>query len=119
MKGLIVEDEVNIRYLFREFLKIKGIEVDEAEDGNEGFKKICQNKYGFIILDIKMGGKHGIEILEEMRKRGNKTPVIICSAYRHLKDDVFLISKENVYFLPKPVDLNELWDIVQKSMSLN
>lgn len=119
MKGLIVEDEVNIRYLFREFLKIKGIEMDEAEDGNEGLRKICQNKYSFIILDIKMSGKHGIELLGEIRKRGNKTPVIICSAYRHLKDDVLLVSNENVYFLPKPVDLNELWNIVQKNINLN
>lgn len=119
MKGIIVEDEVNIRYLFKEYLKLKGIETEEAEDGNEGLKKIFQNKYDFVILDIKMAGKHGIEIFVEMRKRGNNTPVIICSAYRHLKDDVTLVSNENVYFLPKPVDLNELWEIIQKSVKLN
>ncbi len=119
MKGLIVEDEVNIRYLFREFLKIKGIEVEEAEDGNEGLLKICKNDYNFIILDIKMGGKNGIELLDEIRKRGKKTPVIVCSAYRHLKDDILFVSNENVYFLPKPVDLNELWSIIQNNINLN
>jgi len=113
MKALIVDDEPSIRFLFSEFLKLKGVEADEATDGFEGIKKFHENGYDLLILDIKMGEKHGIEVLEDIRRQGYKTPVIVCTAYKHLKEDVMMVSDENVAFMSKPVDLQELWQVIK------
>ena len=119
MKVLIVDDEPSIRYLFSEFLKMKGIDTDEAENGLDGLKKFHKDKYDLLILDIKMGLKHGIEVLEDIRRQGYNTPIIICTAYKHLEEDVKVVDSENVEFLAKPVDLQNLWEKVENLLGLN
>jgi len=118
MKVLIVDDEPSIRYLFTEFLKMKGFDTDEAENGMEGLKKFHKDNYDLLILDIKMGFKNGIELLEDIRRHGYNTPVIVCTAYKHLEEDVRITSSENVEFLEKPVDLQKLWEKVEKLLGM-
>ncbi len=118
---LVADDVSSILYLFKEFFKLKGFEVDTAENGFEVGKKLAKNEYHLIILDIKMGGKHGLEVLENLIERGYKFPVIVCTAYEHLKEDVDMIAKGklDVDFITKPPDLELLWDKVVKLLEKN
>jgi len=107
-KTLVVDDDESIRYLFREFLQMKGFDVEEAENGFEALMVLSEKDFDFMILDIKMPGKHGLEVLEKIRERHKELPIIVCTAYKHLKDDVLIEGGEHTYFLPKPIELEEL-----------
>ena len=120
-KVLVADDVPSILYLFKEFFKLKGFEVDTAENGFEVSRKLNKNNYHLVVLDIKMGGKHGLEVLQDLIERGYKFPVIICTAYEHLKEDVDIIAKGklDVEFLTKPPDLELLWDKVVHLLEKN
>ena len=120
-KVLVADDVPSILYLFKEFFKLKGFEVDTAENGFEVSKMLGKNTYHLVVLDIKMGGKHGLEVLQNLIERGYKFPVIICTAYEHLKEDVDLIAKGkiDVEFVTKPPDLELLWDKVVRLLEKN
>ncbi len=120
-KVLVADDVPSILYLFKEFFKLKGFEVDTADNGFEVSKKLGMNNYHLVVLDIKMGGVHGLEILQNLIERGYKFPVIICTAYEHLKEDVDIIAKGklDVEFVTKPPDLELLWDKVVHLLKKN
>jgi DNA-binding NtrC family response regulator len=120
-KVLVADDVPSILYLFKEFFKLKGFEVDTADNGFEVSKKLGKNNYHLVVLDIKMGGKHGLEVLRDLIERGYKFPVIICTAYEHLKEDVDIIAKGklDVEFVTKPPDLELLWDKVVHLLEKN
>jgi DNA-binding NtrC family response regulator len=120
-KVLVADDVPSILYLFKEFFKLKGFEVDTADNGFEASKKLGKNNYHLVVLDIKMGGKHGLEVLHNLIERGHKLPVIICTAYEHLKEDVDIIAKGklDVEFVTKPPDLELLWDKVVNLLKKN
>jgi DNA-binding NtrC family response regulator len=120
-KVLVADDVPSILYLFKEFFKLKGFEVDTADNGFEVSKKLGKNNYHLVVLDIKMGGKHGLEILQNLIERGYKFPVIVCTAYEHLKEDVEIIAKGklDVDFITKPPDLEVLWDKVVRLLKKN
>lgn len=68
-KILIIEDDEVLRNLYVDLLTTEGFIVDEAVDGDEGWKKISQGGYDLIILDIVLPRKDGMEILRELRKK--------------------------------------------------
>lgn len=77
---LYMEDNPLEREAFVRILEhcIQGeLELDTAQTGEEGIAKIKENSYDLIIMDNKMPGKSGLEILEEMRELRSKTPVIL------------------------------------------
>jgi len=80
-KILIIEDEKILSDLLEKKLKDEGYETSLAEDGEEGIKKVKEEKPDLILLDIVMPKKGGFEVLEEMRKfpETKDIPVIIIS----------------------------------------
>ena len=85
-----------------------------SEDGvlvdikNQAVKVALNEDFDAMILDIKMPGKHGIEVLEKIRENHKDLPVIVCTAYKHMKEDVEITGGKNTYFLAKPIELDEL-----------
>jgi len=113
-KILIADDDESIRYLFREFFQMKEFEVKEAENGFEALMVLGKEAFDLVILDIKMPGKHGLEVLEKIREQHKELPVVVCTAYKNLKEDVEIIGGENTYFLAKPIDLEQLEKFVHR-----
>lgn len=87
MKLLVVDDEENIRFLFKEELEEEGYEVEVASNGLEAIEKIKTSAYDLVILDIKMPGMNGIQALSEIKNMNKDLPVILCSAYGEFKQD--------------------------------
>lgn len=79
IKILIVEDEQSLVDLLLSKLRKEGYDVDFAYDGEEGLEKINQFNPDLILLDIMMPKKNGYEVLEELKAKDIKTPVIIIS----------------------------------------
>ena len=79
MKVLIVDDEILIRNVIKEYLKIEGIDFDEADNGTKAIELTNNNKYDCIIMDIMMPKLDGFSAIKEIRKTNN-SKIIVLSA---------------------------------------
>lgn len=76
---LIIEDDINIAELERDFLNLNGYKADIVQDGALGMKKAVSGAYDVVIVDLMLPGKDGYEIIKEIRKK-LEIPVIVVSA---------------------------------------
>ena len=81
IKILVVDDEENIRFLYKEELEDEGYTVSLAANAEEAMKCIIKDQPNLITLDIKMPGMDGIEFLRKLKEENRSIPVILCSAY--------------------------------------
>jgi len=115
-KILVVDDEKNIRILFRDELEEAGYEVELAESGKEALAKINASPPDLVILDIRMADMTGIEVLQAVREKHKTLPVIMCTAVRGLQDDFTIWDAEVFAYLTKPIDLDELKEKVRQAL---
>jgi CheY-like chemotaxis protein len=105
-KVLIVDDEESIRLLYSEELTSEGYEVALAEDGHQLIQRIEKEKPDVVILDIKLAGYNGLDLIQSVRETFYDLPVILCSAYSVFKGDLKSIAAD--YYVVKSSDLSEL-----------
>src|SRR6516225_3499367 len=77
---LIVDDEANVRLNFRIALEIEGYEVFEARSAEQAFDILAEHSFALAILDMRLPGIDGLELLAKLRKRGNSVPAMIVTA---------------------------------------
>lgn len=107
-KILVVDDEQNMRTGLKDNLEFEGYEVDTANDGEAGLKKIIDNNYNLIILDVMMPKKSGFDVCKEARKAGITTPVILLTAKGEEIDKVVGLEIGADDYITKPFSLREL-----------
>lgn len=95
-KILVVDDEENIRFLYKEDLEDEGFQVELAKNGEEALEKFFLFKPDLITLDIKMPGMGGIECLKRLREIDKRIPIVMVSAYFDYKQD-FTIWASSAY----------------------
>lgn len=78
---LVIDDEDAVRKSFILALEDTDYQVETAESGEKGLKKIQTNKYDLIFLDLKMSGMNGVETLRELRKIDKSVPIYIVTAF--------------------------------------
>jgi len=106
-KILVCDDEESIRLLLTEALK-DSYEIVEAADGREALQIIDRETFDLVIIDIKMPHTHGLEVIERIRDRNNTVPILICSAYRLMQDDIVVKTSDVAAFFTKPLDIKAL-----------
>jgi two-component system nitrogen regulation response regulator NtrX len=107
-KILIIEDDQKIRTILKEILEEKDHDVEEAGDGQEGFKKLEQGQFDLCICDIKMPKMDGLEVLEKAKENGIGANFIVISAHGTIDVAVEAVKKGAFDFLQKPFDLGRL-----------
>ncbi|WP_112179356.1 MULTISPECIES: response regulator transcription factor [Paraliobacillus] len=107
MKLLIIEDDKNLSHTILETTKIK-FDVSQAFDGEEGLFLAEQNIFDVIILDLMLPSIHGYEVLQKLREKQVKTPVLILTAKDSIDDKIkgFKIGADD--YLVKPFHREEL-----------
>lgn len=115
-KILIVDDEKNIRTLFRDELEEDGYSVDTAGSGREALQKIDENTPDLVVLDVRMEDMTGLEVLENVRRKFDSLPVIMCTAVRGLEDDFTVWDAHVSDYITKPVDLEDLKEKIRKAL---
>ncbi len=108
MKILVVDDEKNIRESIRKLFSIDGMEVLTASDGIEGRAFLMEQAFDAIVLDLRMPGMGGQELLEWIVSEGIRSPVIMISALGEISDAVRALKSGAADYLLKPFDPEEL-----------
>ena len=98
---LIIEDEIRIRILLRDYLKKDGFNVIEAADGDEGINTFQNNNIDLILLDIMMPRVDGITLLETIRNVSN-VPIILLTAKSQEEDKLFGYELGTDDYITKP-----------------
>lgn len=113
MKILLIEDHADVSTFLKKGLQYENFLVDLAVDGETALKKVETHKYDIIILDLLLPKVDGLEFLEEIRKQGNTTPVLILTAIHDVDTKVKLLNLGADDYLEKPFSFNELLARVQ------
>ncbi len=108
MRILLVEDERRLANIVKKGLTEEGFAVDLAFDGEEGQYLAQSETYDLIILDITLPKVDGITICKELRKKNNKTPVLMLTARSTLEDKVFGLDSGADDYITKPFAFLEL-----------
>ena len=108
MRILYIEDEKFLAEAVIHLLKKGKISVDWAADGEEGLELALKPNYDAIVLDIMLPKMSGLEILQIVRERGIKTPVIMLSALNEVEDKIKGLDLGADDYLAKPFKTSEL-----------
>ena len=103
---LVVDDEENIRWLYKEELEEEGYSIVAAASGEEALEMISESKPDLVVMDIKMPGISGVDALIKIKEIDKNIPVILCSAYGDYKQD-FTTWASDAYVV-KAASLDEL-----------
>ena len=115
---LVVEDENEVRNLFCEVVSKCGFTAIEACNGEEALEKIAAwDRIDAVILDIKMPKMHGYNVINKLREKEKEIPIIVCTAYIALKEDISVMTYPNITTMEKPVSLKTLENKLIELMS--
>lgn len=117
-KILIAEDDPFLMKVLGTILQDEGFEVELAKDGAEAIAKIDKNGYAVILLDLIMPKKTGFEVLEEAKKKGVKTPILVFSNLSQPTDKQEALSLgAKDYFVKSDMSIDEVTAAVKKYVS--
>ena len=116
-KILIVDDEVTVCDLLKDFLTLKGYEVFTASDGHTAINKVKKVCPHIVLLDIVMPGISGIQLLQEIKKLNPKTEVIMITAVPDQGIITESIDLGACDYIRKPMDLKHVENIVMKTIN--
>jgi len=113
MRALIIEDDQTIADFVARGLREAGFAVDTAPDGDAGLSLALSEPYDVAIVDLMLPKRDGLAVIDELRKRGRSTPVLILSARRSVDDRVHGLQAGGDDYLTKPFAFAELLARVQ------
>jgi DNA-binding response OmpR family regulator len=111
-KILVVDDEENIRELYRDELAEEGYQVELAESGLQALSKFESFRPDLVTLDVMMPGMDGIEVLRRIREKNPSIPVLLLTAFGEFKQD-FNTWASDAYIV-KSADVSELKQTVRQ-----
>ncbi|MFQ5949557.1 MAG: sigma-54-dependent transcriptional regulator, partial [Nitrospiria bacterium] len=113
---LIVEDRESLAKMLSQALTGGGYQVIWAKDGREGIAKVRENKIDFVLTDLKLPYKNGLDVLHAVKEQNALIPVIVMTAYGSIESAVKAV-KEGAYdFLSKPFDPDHLLLQIEKAL---
>lgn len=108
MRVLICDDEENIRQLLGKYLIIDGFDVEMADNGISAQRFIRESRFDAIVLDLKMPGMDGIQLMQWLRDENYRIPIIMVSAYGEISDAVKALKLGAQDYIEKPFDPAEM-----------
>lgn len=111
---LVADDEESMRWVLSKALRKKGFTVDLARDGAEALRQIQEYPYDMAILDIKMPGITGLDLLDRIRDLRQDLLVVIMTAEASMKNAVEAMKRGAYDYITKPFDLDVIDAIIEK-----
>lgn len=112
---LVADDEESMRWVLSKSLEKKGFTVDLAASGDQAQNLFDRNNYDLCVLDIKMPGQSGLELLKRFREERPETLIIIMTAESSMENAVEAMKCGAYDYITKPFDLNALDAVILKA----
>ena len=112
MHILLVDDDLRSLEGLCRFLRLSGHQCDALDSPEKALELYRQQRYSLVISDLKMPGIDGIELLRQIRCSNPAAEVIIVTGYANEQTAAFALRQGARAFLPKPVDLEEIMNII-------
>ncbi|MFN3534781.1 MAG: sigma-54-dependent transcriptional regulator, partial [Desulfatiglandales bacterium] len=120
MKGtkriLVVDDEMGMCESLKLFFSKEGYRVDTAQSGAEALELLEKDTYHLLILDVRMRGMDGIDVLRKAKELKGEIPAIMISAYASPESAVNAMLEGAYDYLPKPFKISELKRVVKEAL---
>lgn len=108
MRVLVVEDEVRMAALVRQALVEEAYAVDVVDNGNDALMWLAAAGYDFVVLDVMLPGKDGVQVCREYRASGGRAAILMLTARDALQDRVLGLDSGADDYLIKPFGMSEL-----------
>jgi len=115
-KVLIVEDEKIMQESLRDWLTEDGFEVATAGDGEQALEIIGREEFGVVVLDLKLPGRDGVEVLKEARTKRPDLKAIIITAYPSVETAVEAMKFGAIDYVPKPFSPDILEQLIEQAL---
>ena len=115
---LVIDDEAAVNNNIRKILAKKGYSVDQAMNKEEALQKIEAKAYRLALLDLKIPGVQGLELLQAIREKSPETLVIIITGYASIETAVESARLGAVDYLPKPFTPDEIRKVTENAIRL-
>ncbi len=109
---LIVDDEANVRLNFRTTLETQDYEIFEARSGEQALELLGERSFALAVLDMRLPGMDGLELLAKIREKKIGVPAMIVTAYSDVPHAVQAMKLGAIDFLQKPLRPDEFRNIV-------
>jgi two-component system nitrogen regulation response regulator NtrX len=113
---LVIDDDRSVRDSLKMTLEYERYEVDFAENGEQGLSKLASQRFDTILLDVKMAGMDGIEVLQKIKDKNSNLPVIMISGHGTIETAVEATKLGAFDFLPKPLDRDKLLIAIRNAL---
>jgi len=123
-KILVIDDDLDVHEVVKKILEPKSYQMISAYDGEEGLRKVVEERPDLIILDVIMPGKHGFDVCHELKTDEkyhffSNIPVLMLTVYPEDREKMHLSVREGMMmeaedYLQKPVDPQELTKRVEE-----
>lgn len=104
---LLIDDDIELGELLKEYLSMEGYELTAVHDGETGLQQALSGDFNLVLLDVMLPKKNGFEVLKELRKKSN-IPVIMLTARGESVDRVLGLEHGADDYIPKPYHHHEL-----------
>jgi|GEM_PF-530203 len=111
---LIVDDEPDMRLAVRNVLKLRGYEISEAGDGPTALEMAREHRPDLVLLDMRLPGMDGIEVLDGLKKIDDTVPVVMITGYGHIQSAVDVMKLGASEYLQKPFENAQLVETVKR-----
>lgn len=115
IKLLIADDEIDFLESIAKRLEMRGFNVTTAPDGNKAVEAARKDKFDLALLDLKMPGIDGKQVLEVLKKEHKYIEVVILTGHGSLESAVECTKLGAYGYLPKPYELEKLLDILREA----
>lgn len=115
---LVVDDEVSVNNNIRKILSKNGFQIDQAVSKDEAIEKINKKPYRLVLLDLRMPGVSGLELLKIISKSQPFAKVIIITGYASIATAIDSARIGAVEYLPKPFTPDELRDVAERAYAI-
>jgi DNA-binding NtrC family response regulator len=117
-KILIVDDNEFLRFTLTELLEDSGMDCLAVGDGIAALSEVSKGLYGLVILDLRLPGMNGLELLKKIKEINILIPVIMLSAYGDVKSVVEAIKGGAFDFITKPFDNDAMIRLIKSTLDL-